>query len=211
LLWFFYNYIGKIESPFLKNVVGPLIITFSLVLGAVVLSLFKDQLGVYSDVDKILEKARITQQDLIREDSYGSNSFDIGITDWTLGGIIRKAPEAIIAGLFRPFIWEARNPVVFISALENTLVLLIVLRIFLRTGIVRSFKLIYNEPFILMSMIFTLGIAFSIGLSTANFGALVRYKIPIIPFFMAALYMLNMKSQAFKHQKQYEKAINSPF
>ena len=33
--------------------------------------------------------------------------------------------------------------------------------------------------------------SFSVGLSTANFGALVRYKIPSIPFFMCLLMILD--------------------
>jgi hypothetical protein len=33
--------------------------------------------------------------------------------------------------------------------------------------------------------------AFAVGLSTSNFGSLVRYKIPAIPFFVASLMITN--------------------
>jgi hypothetical protein len=37
---------------------------------------------------------------------------------------------------------------------------------------------------------FSLFFAFSVGLSTPNFGALARLKIPCLPFFVASLFAL---------------------
>ena len=47
----------------------------------------------------------------------------------------------------------------------------------------------------LFSIIFTLTFAFIVGLTTANFGALVRYKIPLLIFFVPFLIfsILNIK------------------
>jgi hypothetical protein len=46
-------------------------------------------------------------------------------------------------------------------------------------------------------MLFAIFFAFSVGLTTANYGALARLKIPCIPFYMCSLfilYYLNRKS-----------------
>jgi hypothetical protein len=42
---------------------------------------------------------------------------------------------------------------------------------------------------------FTIIFAFGVGLATANFGALVRYKIPMLPFFVGGLFVLMEKGK----------------
>jgi hypothetical protein len=37
--------------------------------------------------------------------------------------------------------------------------------------------------------------AFSVGLTTSNFGALVRYKIPAVPFYLSAILILYQRSK----------------
>ena len=43
---------------------------------------------------------------------------------------------------------------------------------------------------ILFSLIFSIAFAFAVGVSTYNFGTLVRYKIPLLPFFVVALILI---------------------
>ncbi len=38
---------------------------------------------------------------------------------------------------------------------------------------------------------FSIFLAFAIGISTSNFGSLVRYKIPAMPFYVASLFIIN--------------------
>ena len=53
--------------------------------------------------------------------------------------------------------------------------------------------------------------AFTVGLATANFGALVRYKIPILPFLVATLFVtLNKVQEAYK-QRMAEKEEKKKF
>ncbi|NNF02533.1 MAG: hypothetical protein HKN22_07590 [Bacteroidia bacterium] len=47
-------------------------------------------------------------------------------------------------------------------------------------------------------IIFSLFFAFSVGLSTSNFGSLVRYKIPLLPFFVAALFITAEMHRQYK-------------
>lgn len=143
----------------------------------------------YTSMDAILQKAIITQDDLTR-DYYGENSFDIGDFDATLSSIISKAPVSIAAGLFRPFIFEARNPVMLISGLENLFLLLLLIYTLFKVGLFRFITIMFESPVLLFSIGFVLLFAFSVGLTTANFGALVRYKIPLIPYYTAALFII---------------------
>jgi hypothetical protein len=140
----------------------------------------------------MVEKAWVTQDDL-KQDYYGGNSFDIGGFDPTLGGMLSKAPKAVIAGLYRPFIWESKNVFMLISGIENLIFLLLTIYIILRTGPIKVIKQILNEPFLIFCLVFAIIMAFFIGLTTANFGALVRYKIPLIPFFLFGLLLIFQK------------------
>ncbi|MBE9469429.1 MAG: hypothetical protein IMY72_14075 [Bacteroidetes bacterium] len=159
--------------------------------------------GDYSSVDKLLQKAQITQDDLKREYYHGS-SFDIGSFEPTLIGVIKKSPEAIVAGLYRPFIWESRYPVMVLSGIENLLLLILTLYVIFRSGFIFTFKSISKDTVILFCVIFSITFAFSVGLSTSNFGALVRYKIPAIPFFLAGLFIIN-----YRYKKERTKKLNN--
>ncbi|MEP2024099.1 MAG: hypothetical protein ABJI85_05525, partial [Reichenbachiella sp.] len=44
-----------------------------------------------------------------------------------------------------------------------------------------------NDPIVLYCLTFSLLFAFAVGVSTYNFGTLMRYKIPVIPFYLITL------------------------
>ncbi|MFH2142209.1 MAG: hypothetical protein ABIJ97_07300 [Bacteroidota bacterium] len=153
----------------------------------------------YGSLDKVVEKAILTQYDL-KQEYYGGNRFDIGYIDPTFWGMVGKAPDAIAAGLFRPYIWETRNPVMFISGLENLGILFLAVYsgflcivVIFKGGRKLITKALFGDSFILFSLIFSLIFAFSVGLTTANFGALVRYRIPLTPFFVSALFIITYR------------------
>ncbi len=189
LVWVSFKRIQAIESPVFKVLIAPVIIAVFFVLGSFVLSSLSSDLKQYSSVDSMLEKAVVSQYDL-KQDYYGGNSFDIGEFDGSIGGIFSKFPLAVTAGLFRPFIFEARNPVMFISGVENTFLLIFTLVFLFRVGPIKILKYVVKEPLLLFSLTFAIFFAFGIGLSTSNFGALVRYKIPCIPFYLSSLYIM---------------------
>jgi hypothetical protein len=152
--------------------------------------------GKYSTVDNMLYKLSEMQSDLSK-DYYGGNSFDIGAFDPTFSGILSKAPQAITAGIFRPFIWECKNPIMIVSGIENLIILFLFLYVVIlslmalfKTGFSYMVKTTFDDPLVIFSIIFAISFSFFIGISTANFGALVRYKIPLIPFFMSSLFII---------------------
>jgi len=139
--------------------------------------------GSYKDIDSMLNKAVVSQRDL-KQEYYQGTSFDIGDYDPTVEGALSVTPAAIIAGLYRPFIWEARSAVVFLSGLENFILLLITIYVIYKAGLVGTLRIISREPFLIFCLVFSIIMAWGIGLSTSNFGALVRFKIPLMPFFL---------------------------
>jgi hypothetical protein len=188
ILWLSNQRLKKINSKVLRSLAAPFFISIGIGLGIFVLSQMGDVLGVYS-IDKVLDKAVESNLDQ-KQDYYGGNSFDIGAFEPTLPGVISKVHVAIAATLFRPYLWDAKNPVMFLSALENTYILLLTLFLLIRLKFLGFFSLIGKNPLLLFSVLFSLFFAFSVGLATSNFGSLVRLKIPCIPFFVSSLFVL---------------------
>jgi len=139
-------------------------------------------LGSYA-TGEILEKAIVTQEDL-KQDYYGGNSFDIGEVSPTIGGVLSKVPIATFYGLFAPTLLQVRNVVMLFSALENTFLILLTLRLIATLKLRRIFTSTLDNPILLFSILFSLLLAFSIGFTSPNYGAMIRFKIPLIPFFV---------------------------
>ena len=188
IIWFINTNIGKIRNVIIKYLSGPVLFIIAVIGGYVLLLSMGEILGAYS-VDKVLDKAVVTNLDL-KADYYAGNSFDIGEFDATIPSMLAKAPVAIAAAIYRPYIWEANNIVMLASGLESLFMLFITIRILLRLRIYGVFQMSIKHPLLTFSLIFSLFFAFSVGISTSNFGSLVRYRIPVLPFFIASLYMM---------------------
>lgn len=124
--------------------------------------------------------------------SRNASAYSLGDVEYTPVGLIKAAPKAISVTLFRPFLWEASNPVFMLSAIESSVFIIIILFILLRKGL-NLFK-IYKDPFAIFCFSFSMFLALMIGISTFNFGTLVRYKLPVMPFFGLFLLLLYFES-----------------
>jgi hypothetical protein len=193
-IWVVFNRIQTIENQIVRVMSAPVIMMIGVVGAAVVFSQASSSLGSYGSVDSIMERAVATQEDLKRE-AYEGNTFDIGTIDPSVGGMLSKAPVAIFAGLFRPTVLDVRNPLMFISAIENTVLMIFLLYMLFRIGPLAFARYVFGKPMILFSFTFAIIFSFAVGLTTSNFGSLVRYKIPALPFFLASLYMIRYSQQ----------------
>ncbi len=59
-------------------------------------------MGDYGNIDQAVEKAKIIQQDLLREEQYGGNNYNLGEIDGTAGGMTSIAPLAIFTAFTVP-------------------------------------------------------------------------------------------------------------
>ncbi len=187
LLWLVFWQIKTIQNRLIKIVAFPFILSVSFMIVVITLQSFGEAIGGrYGDFDSILQHAVVVQTDLT-QDYYGGNSFDIGRFDASISSILTKAPIAIISGLFRPFLWEGSSMLLKVSALESTLILLFCMYLCLKTRIVGLLKIIINDSFLSSICVFVIITAFFTGLTIANFGALVRYRIVYLPLFCIIL------------------------
>lgn len=170
-----------VKSIFVKIIILPLSIGLIFIIANTLFFDFDELFGKYS-ADNLLEEAAVQNADLKR-DIYGDNSFDIGSFEPTLKGAISKFFPAVNAAIFRPYIWEVGSPTMLFSGIENSILILIAIWVTL-TKPISTLKSIKNDPFLIFCLLFTLILGFGVGLSTSNFGALVRYKIPFLPFFV---------------------------
>lgn len=190
MIWFFHARISRVQVKLIKYGAIPFIYVMAFVIGFGVLSALGNSLGKFS-VDRMLETASVTQKDL-KQDYYQGSSFDIGDFEPTIAGVAGKAPAAMVVGMFRPFIWEARNVVMLASGLENLIFLLLALAISYRiiTGPGRFFKLLFENPLILFMFSYSVIFSILVGMSTSNFGALVRFKLPFLSIFVCVLIVI---------------------
>lgn len=187
IVWLFQKVSSKIKAPVLRLLMVPVILFLGSGMGFAIMSFLGESLGEYK-IDTIFEKALVTQRDLKRE-YYEGNSFDIGDFEATLPSIVGKFPIAVFSAIFRPLIIESNNIVMFISGLENLVLLIFTIRILFTVRFFGWIQILLKNHLLLFSIVFALIFAFSVGLTTSNFGSLVRYKIPGIPFFVASLYL----------------------
>ena len=110
--------------------------------------------------------------------------------EFTYAGILKKVPPSIVTALFRPFIWESRKAITFFSALENLAILLFTLYVLLKTRVKGFFTTIFKNNLLFFFFFFSIIFAAAIGLTCYNFGTLVRYKIPCMPFYLSSLVII---------------------
>lgn len=188
ILWLSNNIVKKINHGFVRFMVAPIILSVGGITGYLALENMGDNLGQYK-IDNVLDKAVVTQQDM-KAEYYHGNSYDIGDFDASIGSIMTVAPMAVFSGIFRPAIWDVKNIVMLISSLENTYLLILTIFLLIKLKVFGFFFLIRKNPMLLFCMLFSLFFAFSVGLTVANFGSLVRLRIPELPFFVAGIFML---------------------
>ena len=118
---------------------------------------------------------------------------------WT--SIFKNSPVAFMTTAFRPHLLEARNPMMLISAVENFFIV-----IFILLCIFFSYKKIKNLEWICFCAAVTLPLFVLIGLTTPILGAIVRYKIPALPFLLI-LFLLLLDKEKFMDKFPFLKKL----
>jgi hypothetical protein len=149
-----------------------------------------EMFGEYN-VESVAYKSFVTRDYLYRvSNEQDGSGYTLGDFDPTLLGMLEQAPAGVNVTLFRPYLWEARKPIVMISAIESLLYLVFTIVAIVRNNPIRVVQRILADETLQFCLIFTLIFAFAVGISTSNFGSLVRYKIPCLPFYTAFLIIL---------------------
>ena len=195
MLWFFAEYRDKvIKSRFLKSISFPLLILVSFIF--IVYGL-RSVMGSDSELsaDALKNKAAGFQS---WHGSLGGSAYDLGISDFSTSSLIKAIPLGINVTFFRPYLWETHSFFQLIAALQSLFFLYFTVRTIIRCGF-SIFIILATDPLMLFSLSFSLLYGFVAGFTSYNFGALDRYKIPSLPFFMITLILVNFyKDQSNK-------------
>jgi hypothetical protein len=188
--WIFNSYKEKIRSSFVRAVAAPLFIVLGVGGSVAALSLVGSSLGKYS-VDN-LEKTALGYQTWHTTASEHGSGYSLGdIGDFSAVGMLKKFPLAINVTLFRPYPWETSSPLMMLAAIESMVMFLFSLNILWRTKIVRLPATLLKDTNIVFCLVFAAILGFAVGFTSYNFGALVRYKIPVMPFYGIALILID--------------------
>lgn len=187
-LMFYSQALLSIKNMVLKVMIFPLILAISIA------SIYYTLLQVGRDdarysIQQLGSTAKITAYDIAYQTGRNAGStYSLGELDGSFASLVRLGPQAINASLFRPYLWEVSNPLMFISALESTVFLILTVFILLKAA--PFFLRASFDSDVIFCLVFSITFAFAVGVSTYNFGTLSRYKIPLLPFYLLALIFL---------------------
>ena len=172
---------------------------------------YEDDLGGYAVENLTSSISNLNEVILVRTGNEGSESnFRLGAEfDGTFSGLFKVAPLAIAATFFRPFIWETRKISQLMAAVESLILIFFTLKILFKAGPIRIIKYILSDPLIIFCLLFALVFGLFVGASTLNFGTLVRYKIPCMPFYCIALFLIYEKASMRSNNKMLVVSIEN--
>lgn len=188
ILYIFNSYKSRIGNPTLRMLATPFILFLSVVSIAVFLQNANELLGRYS-LDQVLETASRTAFDIGQLNAGSAYSINVDLS--SIGGLLQAIPAGINVTLFRPYPWEYLKPIILFASAESMVLLYFTFKIIRSLGVKKTISAIANTPLIQFCLLFSLLFAFMVGITSTNFGTLVRYKIPVLPFytlFLALLY-----------------------
>ena len=202
IVWIFLANLQYARSLVLRILLFPFVLGISSVLGYYATVRAGEESTKYS-IENLGRTARITAYDIRFQTGKDAGSgYTLGELDGSIGSMIALAPQAINATLFRPYLWEVNNPLMLLSAIESLLLLCFCLYVILRSNL-RIWKCL-AQPDILFALLFAIPFAFAVGVSTFNFGSLVRYKIPMLPFLTVALGLIIHYSNSFRNKNEFD-------
>jgi hypothetical protein len=189
VVWASSGYLAEYRSLVFKILLIPFVVVIGAFAGYYSIVKIGKENPRYS-LEEIGNTAKVTAYDIAYYSGRNAGStYSLGELDGTFGSMLKLAPQAINVSLFRPYLWEVRNPLMLLSAVESFLLLIFTIVVVFKTRYV-FFKALL-DPEILFCIVFSISFAFAVGVSTFNFGTLSRYKIPLMPFFALAIIFLN--------------------
>lgn len=188
-VWLFLRFKPKNESILLKYTLTPLIIIIS----------FFGLFGIIQGLSKSSEKYSSDQLEKRAQgfhsyhgslDEAGQSGYNLGNISYSPVGYLKKLPAAVNVTFFRPYIWEISDPFQLLSSIESFVFLFIFINTIYKVGPLKFIRTSFSNPEASLAFIFCLLFGFAVGFTAYNFGALVRFKIPALPFFIILMYII---------------------
>lgn len=188
ILWILLKNLANIRNIVLRILIFPLMLLI-----AVSLAYFSATYAGESDrrykLENLPETSKVTAYDIrYVTGAEAGSGYSLGELDGTWQNMLLLSPAAVNVAIYRPYFWEVSNPLMFLSALESFWIFLLTLQLGYRAR--RNWNIVRKNPMMISFLVFALVFAFAVGISSFNFGTLVRYKIPLMPFLAILLLIL---------------------
>lgn len=105
-------------------------------------------------------------------------------------GFVRLFFFGVNVTYFRPYLWEIKKLITIPSALESLFNVLFTLFVIVKTGLPRFLKYFFTNPDVLFVFAYCFSMGMIVGVSSFNFGTLVRYKAPCASFLLIGLLII---------------------
>lgn len=185
---FYIHILSKINVKHIIFIRLQIIIMFITIITAAVI--YRDNITeiLSSNLLGEVKVMQITQLDA------GGSSYNItNIDDGSFFGIIRSYLLSLNVALFRPYLWEVPNIIALANALESFVIMIVSFYLLFKLKFFGFFKIALENRVLTFALIFTLLLAPLAGLVSFNFGTLVRYKTPVVPFYYTYLILIYYK------------------
>ena len=183
-----------------KSLVLRITVIISLII--IIVSIFSTNNWISSsfeniNVDMMIQEISQLQTNYESSSISDDSNFKFGEINPTIGGLLEKLPFAITTVLYRPFLWECKKLIMFLSGLENIIMMILTIYVIIKSGF-KIFRIIIDNSLIQFCLIFTIVLAAMIGFTTFNFGTMIRYKTPLLPFYSGFLILLYYYGAKFR-------------
>ncbi len=207
ILYLILRNIHIISNPVVKAITIIFISVIS-ISGFIIMSeRLQEEMGNFA-IEKLSESIQYQQKNFINMADRAESSFSLGIEyDGSVGSLLQMAPAAINATLFRPYLWESKKVSTLLSSLESLTIMLFTLFVFFKVGPFNFVKTIFKDPMVMFCFFFSVLFALFIGATTLNFGTLVRYKIPCMPFYVIAMVLIYERWHSHKKASLNKEAV----
>lgn len=123
----------------------------------------------------------------------GGSSYDLGEIEYTAAGAAKKIPASLNVTFFRPYPWEAKSIVVVLTSVESMVIFLFFIYILIRYNF-KIISIMRTEYFLRSLIPFIIIFGYVVGFTSYNFGALARYKMPIMSLFIVLMIYIHHKA-----------------
>ncbi|MEO5649694.1 MAG: hypothetical protein ABIR03_07195, partial [Ginsengibacter sp.] len=189
LAWVFRSLIFHIQNFVIRFIIRSFV--FLSILGFLIYFITIPDNSMYQNFVKGVTMGENLQEMMTSiNEIYGGSGYSLPPLNMSVGGLIKSFFLSLNVTLFRPYLWECTNPLMLMSFAESFGTFLLVLIVLFKVGIKRIIRYCNEYPLLFFTLVFTFLLAPMVGFISFNFGTLVRYKIPFLPFLISFLVII---------------------
>jgi hypothetical protein len=207
-VWFFLQERQRIQRKDMRQAVTGLFVILALVASLFAIrGVAQTEANAQLSPENLVSAIQHQQTVFSRTDAGSGSNFAVDGAPRSRLGLVLYAPLGLVNTYFRPFPWDVRSPLMLFSALEALAFAALTIMCFRRLGIGTTFRTIFSDPVITFCFTFSLIFGGIIGITTPNFGALVRYKLPCVSFYLLTFILVMDKSGKFSPSYFFSKRL----